>query len=613
MAAIRKLSAPRRVPPVTGPNAADDWWRRAVIYQIYPRSFADGNGDGIGDLAGVLSRLDHLAALGVDAVWFSPFYPSHQWDAGYDVMDYFDINPEYGTLEEFDHVVARAHELGIRVIIDVVPNHTASEHRWFQEALAAAPGSPARARYIFRYSEGGTPNNWGSLFGGPAWSPVEEMSGRVEDRGWWYLHLFDVHQPDLDWENPEVHAEFRDYFRFWLDRGVDGFRVDVAHGIVKAPGLPDDEVGPDRYAYRIPGGGGRTGRAPDTGPEFDQDGVHDIYREWHRILEEYGADRILVAEAWTPDPARLARYVRSDEMSQAFNFEVLKCTWNAELLRATIHSTYEAARDVGAPTTWVLSNHDVVRHASRLGYPDGVYSDKGIGVTDPQPDARIGLQRALALTTFLMGLPGSMYIYNGEELGLPEATALPDEARQDPTWRRSGYRTRGRDGCRIPLPWQADAPSFGFSSLAADGGSVASAARAEGGAGERAASVPTPSPWLPQPEEYRIFAVDAETADQASPLNHYRRTIALRRDLALAAGSLEWVDTDPDLLAVRNDGVLVVVNLCVRAVRVPSAGRILLDSARAEAEAADQAACARGEFALAPNRAVWIQEVPAGR
>jgi len=423
---------------------------------------------------------------------------------------------------------------------------------------------------------------------------VEEMSGRVEDSGWWYLHLFDVHQPDLDWENPEVHAEFRDYFRFWLDRGVDGFRVDVAHGIVKEPGLPDDQVGPDRYAYRIPGGGGRTGRAPDTGPEFDQDGVHDIYREWRHILEQYGADRILVAEAWTPEPARLARYVRSDEMSQAFNFEVLKCTWNAELLRETIHSTYEAAREVGAPTTWVLSNHDVVRHASRLGYPDGGYPDKGIGATDPQPDARIGLERALALTTFLMGLPGSMYVYNGEELGLPEATLLPDQARQDPTWQRSGYRTRGRDGCRVPLPWQAGAPSFGFSSPPEAGAAIA-------------------FPWLPQPEEYRAFAVDVEAADQASPLNHYRRMIALRRDLALAAGSLEWVDTDPDLLAVRNGGILVVVNLCVRPVRVPSAGRILLDSARPQTDPADQDACARGAFALAPNRAVWIQEAPAGR
>jgi alpha-glucosidase len=593
-----KPSAPQPPQAVTGPNASDDWWRRAVIYQIYPRSFADGNGDGIGDLPGVLSRLDHLANLGVDALWFNPFYPSEQWDTGYDVADYFDINQEYGTLADFDRIVARAHQLGMRVIIDVVPNHTASEHPWFQEALEAAPGSPARSRYIFRHSPSGAPNNWGSLFGGPAWTPVEDLTGRDEDRGWWYLHLFDVHQPDLNWENEEVRAEFRDYFRFWMDRGVDGFRVDVAHGMVKAPGLPDDEVGPDRYAYRIPGGGGRTGRAPDTGPAFDQDGVHEIYREWRRILEEYGPDRILVAEAWTPDPSRLARYVRPDEMSQAFNFEVLKCTWNAEQLRETIRSTYDAARAVDAPTTWVLSNHDVVRHASRLGYPDGAYPEGGIGVTDPQPDARIGLERASALTTLLMALPGSMYVYNGEELGLPESTTLPDEARLDPTWPRSGYRTRGRDGCRVPLPWEADAPSFGFSS-------PVPARVGEGGA--------APAPWLPQPEGYRGFAVDVEARDEASTLSHYRRMIALRRELGLGGGALEWADADPDLLAVRNQGVLAVTNLCVRPVRVPSAGRILLDSSAAEIAHEDQAACARGEFALAPNRTVWIRESAAVR
>lgn len=572
-------------PPVVGRNADADWWRRAVIYQIYPRSFADGNGDGIGDLRGVIDHLDHLADLGVDAIWFSPFYPSPQWDNGYDVADYFDINPEYGTLGEFDELLALAHARGIRIIIDVVPNHTSSDHVWFQEALAAAPGSPQRDRFMFRESGDRAPNNWGSLFGGPAWTRVSEATGRDEDRGWWYLHLFDVHQPDLNWDNADVHAEFERYFRFWLDRGVDGFRVDVAHGLVKAAGLPDDEVGPDRFSWVVPGSGGRVEKAPDTGPYFDQDGVHEIYREWRRVFDDYGRDRMLVAEAWVDDPDRIAAYVRSDEMSQAFNFDVLKCGWEASQLRWTIARTLGANARVGAANTWVMSNHDVVRHSTRFGYPFGALTSNGIGIGDPQPDEGIGLARALAMTTFLMGLPGSMYVYNGEELGLPEATRLPDDARKDPTWLRSGHRVRGRDGCRVPLPWEADTTGFGFGS----GGS--------GGSG---------TPWLPQPEDWGRFAVDAEAADPASPLNEYRRMIAARRELGLPTGTLTWVDAHEDLVVARNGAVVIALNTGVTPLRIPVSGRIVLLSGTPEVPAGPAAAVARGEFDLEPNHSAWI-------
>lgn len=567
--------------PVPGRNSDPDWWRRAVIYQIYPRSFADGNGDGIGDLRGVINRLDHLSDLGVDAIWFSPFYPSPQWDNGYDVSDYFDINPEYGTLAEFDELLALVHERGMRMIIDVVPNHTSSDHVWFQEALAAAPGSPERDRYMFRNSGDRAPNNWGSLFGGPAWSRVEEFTGREEDRGWWYLHLFDVHQPDLNWDNAEVHDEFERYFRFWLDRGVDGFRVDVAHGLVKAAGLPDDEVGPDRFSWVAPGSGGRVEKAPDSGPYFDQDGVHEIYREWRRVFDDYGRDRMLVAEAWVDDPDRIAAYVRSDEMSQAFNFDVLKCGWEATQLRWTIERTLAANARVGAANTWVMSNHDVVRHATRFGYPFGAMTVNGIGEGDPQPDEAIGAARALAMTTFLMGLPGSMYVYNGEELGLPEATRIPDEYRKDPTWLRSGHRVRGRDGCRVPLPWESQEPNYGFG----DGG----------------------QPWLPQPEDWGRFAADVEAGDPASFLGAYRRMIALRRDLGLPTGTLTWVEAHPDLLVARNGGVVLALNTGVSPLRVPASGRIVLASGEVEVPEEDRAAAAAGAFDLGPNRAVWIE------
>ncbi len=535
---------------VSGMSAAETaWWRDAVIYQVYPRSWADGDGDGIGDLPGITSRLPHLAALGVDAVWLSPFYTSPQHDAGYDVADYRDVDPLFGRLEDADALVARAHELGLRVVVDLVPNHTSDEHEWFQAALAAPPGSPERARYIFREGRGDDgslppntlpPNNWQSMFGGTAWERVTEADGSP---GQWYLHLFDVTQPDLDWTNPEVGDEMESVLRFWLDRGVDGFRIDVAHGLVKADGLPD---GPDDFDATV--------HPTAWQPMFDQPGVHEVYRRWRRIADEYaattGQDRLLCAEAWVLPVESLAKYVRPDELHQSFNFAFLMTPWIADELHEAIHEGLAAVAEVGAPQTWVLSNHDVVRHASRLGYPQlpGRLRIEGIGADDPQPDAELGLRRARAATALMLALPGSAYLYQGEELGLPEATQLPDDVRQDPTWERSGHTSRGRDGCRVPMPWTADGPAMGFG--------------------------PGGTPWLPQPESYRALAVDQQDGVAGSTLELYRTLLRVRRERGLGLGGLRWLDSGPDALTFELTGdhtapTVVLVNLGETAVPVP--------------------------------------------
>ncbi|TIC87593.1 alpha-amylase [Nocardioides sp. GY 10113] len=514
------------------------WWRDAVIYQIYPRSWSDSDGDGLGDLPGITARLAHVAALGADAIWISPFYTSPQNDAGYDVADYRDIDPRFGTLADADALVERAHELGLRVLFDLVPNHSSSEHPWFQAALAAPPGSPERARYVFREGRGESgelpPNNWESNFGGPAWTRVTEADGRP---GQWYLHLFDATQPDFDWSNPEVADEMESVIRFWLDRGVDGFRIDVAHGLVKVPGLPD--VPHDAAALRTE----RTGALP----MWDQPGVHDIYRRWRSVTDSYAvpgadADRILCGEAWVWPTQALADYVRPDELHQTFNFGFLTTPWIAAELRAEIAASLMAVAEVGAPQTWVLSNHDVVRHASRLGYDPvpGALHMGGIGPDDPQPDAEAGLRRARAATTVMLALPGSAYLYQGEELGLPEATELPDEVRQCPHWLRSGGTDLGRDGCRVPVPWEADAPSYGFG--------------------------PNDNAWLPQPAAYGDLAVDRQDGVAGSTLELYRTLLRVRRDLRLGVGDLTWLDLGEDVLAFEigtpgDDSVRVVANL----------------------------------------------------
>ncbi|MDT0393681.1 MULTISPECIES: glycoside hydrolase family 13 protein [Streptomyces] len=530
-------------PATTGPAADDTWWRTAVIYQIYPRSFADSDGDGTGDLPGITARLDHLADLGVDALWLSPFYPSPQVDGGYDIADYRDVDPRYGTLHDFDALLARAHALGIRVVVDLVPNHGSAQHPSFQEALTAPAGSSERALFHFRDGRGPDgslpPNDWTSMFEGPAWTRVTEADGSP---GQWYLHLFDPGQPDWNWDNPAVREDFETTLRFWLDRGVDGFRVDVCDALVKAPGLPDWPHPTHGVIEPVDG---------VMPPMWDQDGIHDIFRAWRRLLDGYDGHRILCAEAWLP-PERAARIIRADEMHQAFNFRFLETPWQPAALRRVIDESLAANDAVGAPTTWVLSNHDVMRHASRFGYDGPVALEHGVGADDPQPDRALGLRRARAATALMLALPGSAYLYQGEELGLPEATDLPDTARQDPVWERSGHRIRGRDGCRVPLPWNADGPALGFSS--------------------------TPDTWLPQPSSYAAYAADTQRDDPDSTLSLYRRLLSLRRRYGLGAGELRWLPSPPGLLRFANGPVEILANLTAESVPLPSGARVLTAS-----------------------------------
>ncbi|MDR6509080.1 glycoside hydrolase family 13 protein [Arthrobacter oryzae] len=558
--------------PVTLVHAADEapgWWRSAVIYQVYPRSFRDLNGDGIGDLAGITAELPQLARLDVDAVWLSPFYRSPQKDAGYDVSDYCDVDPLFGSLADFDAMMAQATRLDLRVIVDLVPNHCSDQHAAFQKALAAPAGSRERDMFIFRDGRGTfgevPPNNWQSHFGGPAWTRITEPDGTA---GQWYLHLFDASQPDFNWDNRAVHDEFERVLRFWLDRGVAGFRVDVAHALVKAPGLPE-------WGGRADGGSS-DGYPGHEAPMFGQPALHDIYREWRRILAEYGPDRILCAEANVDPLPRLADWVRPDEMHQAFNFPYLHAGLDVRRLRCVITDSLVALDAVGAPSTWVLSNHDVVRHATRFGYNGPTPRDgDGIGIFDHQPDLELGRTRAAAASMFMLGLPGGAYLYQGEELGLPDGIDIPDDQRQDPTFARTGGERLGRDGCRVPLPWRSAELYAGF------------------GSGQ--------APWLPQPASFSELARDAQTEQPSSHLNLYRRMLAMRRDLDLGRGSLAWLDgwcTDRSL-AFLNGSTLVVMNVGWDSMDLPS-GRVLLRSSRAAEETHE------GAHRLGSGETVWL-------
>jgi alpha-glucosidase len=505
------------------------WWRDAVTYQVYVRSFADGDGDGVGDLRGATGRLPYLRELGVDAVWLTPFYTSPQHDHGYDVADYCGVDPLFGSLADADELLRTAHDLGLRVIVDLVPNHTSDQHPWFRAALAAGPGSPERARYLFREGRAADgeqpPNNWQSVFGGPAWT-------RVED-GQWYLHLFDTTQPDLDWRSPDVPEMFEGVLRFWLDRGVDGFRVDVAHGLVKEESLRDQQlVTPDSNA------GAMVERRDLDEPMWDQPEVHDVYRRWHQVLAEYDGDRMAVAEAWTQSAESMARFVRPDELSQTFNFSWLLADWSASAFAEVIHGTLSALAPVGAAPTWVLSNHDVVRHPTRYG------------------GGQRGLARARAATLAMLALPGSAYLYQGEELGLEEVDVAP-EHRQDPGALRSG--APGRDGCRVPLPWEGAAPPYGFGP----------------GAGQ---------PWIPQPLDWAELTVEAQWDRPGSTLEFYREALRCRREHALGTGDeITLVAGGPgDVLSFRRGPLTVVLNCGDTPVELPE-GDVLLGSGPVEA------------------------------
>lgn len=571
---IERLSVSLQAAPAPGKETTA-WWEDAVIYQIYPRSFADGNGDGMGDLHGITGKLPYLQNLGVNAVWLSPFYVSPQADAGYDVADYRDVDPRFGTLADFDTMLAEAHERGLKVIVDLVPNHTSDEHEWFKAALAAPQGSRERDRYMFRDGRGENgelpPNNWQSIFGGNAWT-------RVAD-GQWYLHLFDTKQPDLNWENPEVHDEMISVLRFWLDRGVDGFRIDVAHGLVKAEGLPDwagresmvgDVKNPDALEEA-------TATEP-TPPYFDQPGVHEIYRSWNRVLSEYPGDRMLVAEAWVEPAERLFHYVRADEMQQAFNFDFLRAGWDAGRLSASIVESLAQAGNVGAPSTWVLSNHDTVRHTTRFGLQDPTQLPKGVGPLDEQPDEALGLRRGRAGILTMLALPGSAYLYQGDELGLPEHTLLDDAVRQDPAFFRTEGVERGRDGCRVPIPWKADAPGFGFTTTDDDGAAA---------------------PWLPQPASFAEYAADVQVGRPGSVHEMVKSALSERSARMLGRGAIEWAPEhrpEDGVVAFTNESILLVANMGEAAIQLP-AGVVVVASA--EDAVAGQT--------LLPDSAVWIE------
>ena len=522
-------------------GARQPWWRTAVFYQVYVRSFADSDGDGVGDLAGIREKLGYLHLLGVDALWLTPFYPSPMVDHGYDVADPRDVDPLFGSLADFDALVAGAHALGLKVTIDLVPNHTSDRHADFAAALAAAPGSPERARYVFRDGRGSDgaqpPNNWHSIFGGSAWT-------RVAD-GQWYLHLFAAEQPDLDWTNPVVVADLETTMRFWLDRGVDGFRIDVAHGMAKAAGLPDMDRPERRSTVPDPEGG--------QDPRFDVEEVHDVHRLIHRVLDSY-PDRVSVGEVWVHTDERLARYVRPDELSLAFNFRLLQADWDAASLRAAIVDSLAAMDSVGAPTTWVLSNHDVVRHASR--YARGT-------------DEQTGRRRARAAALVQLALPGVAFVYYGDELALPNAE-LPDEALQDPVWERSGHQQRGRDGERVPMPWSGEKPPYEFTTSA--------------------------KTWLPVPDSWADLTVEAQLEDPDSTLSLYRRALELRHDHTGFGGpGLEWFTGPEGCLAFRRPGgLLCALNASAEAVPMPP-GQILLASGPVGEDGA-----------LPPDTAVWL-------
>lgn len=529
------------------------WWRDAVTYQIYIRSFADSNGDGIGDVEGIRSRLPYLKKLGVDAIWITPWYPSPQKDHGYDVSDYLNIEPDYGTLADAERLIKETHEHGMKLIVDIVPNHSSDQHKWFQAALKSAPGSAERARYIFRDGKGANgelpPNNWEAVFGGCAWERIVEADGEL---GQWYLHLFAVEQPDFDWNHPEVRAHFEEVLKFWLDRGVDGFRIDVAHGMVKFPGLPDIPE-TDKNADML---------AAHERPFWDQEGVHEIYRSWRKILDSYPGERMAVAEAWVSPAQRIAKYVRADELQNSFNFEMLTTLWKPDEIKAKIDNSIAALAEVGAPPSWVFNNHDVVRSIDRL---DLGISNGGETTLERQGDpAKLnigrGTLRAKSATLMTLALPGGSYLFQGEELGLPEVRDLPEDRLTDPRWKMSGYKDRGRDGCRVPLPWKTDAAGgFGFSTNAA---------------------LKLTESWLPQSPWMGQYSAQSQDGVAGSTLSIYQSALAIRKaESGLGDGTMQWIESGKDVVAFSRPGNFACFINFGATFELPAGVKVLISSA----------------------------------
>ena len=513
-----------------------EWWRDAVVYEVYPISFADGNGDGLGDLPGLAERLEHIVDLGVDAIWLTPWFPSPMVDGGYDVSDYRGIHPSLGTLSHAEAVIAQCHASGLRVIIDMVANHTSDQHPWFRAALNSGPGSAARSRYLFADGRGRggdqPPTNWISAFGGSAWTRITESDGRP---GQWYLHTFAPEQPDLNWRSEHVGRLFDDVLRFWFDKGIDGIRVDAAPGFIKEEGLADFAY-PKQQAF-----------LPATwvdNPHWDVDGVHDVMRRWRAVGDSYAEPRYFVVEAGVNGSHRLARYLRPDEMHAAFNFPFLHAPWDDSRLRDVIDDTLAALAPVRASATWVLSSHDEVRRVTR--FAQEIANEGGGSGTANELDVAAGTKRARAAALLLLALPGSAYLYQGEELGLPQVSDLPDEYIRDPAWARSGFTVPPRDGCRVPMPWSGDQPPFGFTRNSVGG-------------------------WLPQPPEWRNLTVAAQQEDPHSMLHLHKRALRLRRELAgLRSDTLTWRESDPNTLDFQRPGLRCVVNLSSHTVALPS-------------------------------------------
>ena len=528
------------------------WWRDAVIYQIYPKSFKDSNADGYGDLAGITQKLPEISALGVDGIWLSPFYPSPQKDSGYDVSDYYGVDPIFGTISDFTQMVAKAHDLNLRVLLDLVPNHTSSEHPWFQNALKSEPGSAAREMYLFAdgLGENGElpPNNWQSMFGGPAWSRVIENDGQP---GQWYCHLFDSSQPDLNWRNPAVVAEFQKIMQFWFDLGADGFRIDQPHALVKAVGFPD-------HPYVEQAGSGYIEGEEDP-PMWFQPEVHEIMRKLRQTADEAG-DKVLCGEGYVLPLSKMAQWLRPDELHQNFNFRFLDAHWVESIIREVIDESLEAFDEVSSQSTWTLNNHDVVRAVSRFGsdYSRPTQSD-GIGPEDVQPNNKLGGEIAIGATLLMLALPGNCYLYQGEELGLPDHTTIEEGHRQDPTFFRTDGIRVGRDGARAPIPWEADKPNFGFSKAT--------------------------KTWLPQPAEYGDYVRAGNKT-----LALYQAALLLRKKHSLGLGKFSWLETD--IFGFENNGVKVFHNFESEPKPMPE-GDILISSLGSSET-------------LLPNETVWL-------
>jgi alpha-glucosidase len=550
-----------------------DWWREAVIYQIYPKSFADADGDGVGDIAGIRSRLPYLVDLGVDAIWVSPWYLSPHRDGGYDVEDFRRIDPRFGDVAAVEGLIREAHGVGIRVIADIVPNHVSDRHAWFQAALATAPGSPEWSLFHAVRGRGvdgeDVPNDWQSVFGGPAWDPILDEAGRAT--GSWYLHLFDVSQPDLNWENPAVRAEFEAILRFWFDRGLDGFRIDVATSLIKAPGYPDERRSPDA---------GEAGILEVTvgQPQWNRPEVHEVWRAWRTVADSYDPPRVFVGETWADSPRALADYLRPDELHTAFNFDYMMCPWAADRLRAVIETSVDTAGLVGAPATWVLESHDKPRVRTRFALEAA-----GMDINDRsgRGDDALGERRGRAATLFMLGMPGSAYLYQGQELGLREVVELDPSVREDPAFARTNGADGLRDGCRVPLPWTVDGGSRGFGPLGRC--------------------------WLPMPSDWGEASVERQASDPASTLRLTREALRIRGlEAALGDGPLAWLETgDPHVIGVRRaapppgEDVLVVMNLGANEAVIP-ASRLLLGSSAGVRTLGDG-------IVLPPDTSAWMR------